>query len=515
MGVKTALISVSDKTGLEEFATGLNELGIGIISTGGTAKFLASSGIHVGLVEDLTGFPEIMDGRVKTLHPKIHGGILSDRRKEEHQEQINQFDIRVIDIVVVNLYPFAETVSRPGILMDEVIENIDIGGPALIRAAAKNYRNVAVVVDPEDYRSVVEELKTNQNELRLATRQKLAAKAFNYTAFYESLISSFFRKEFGPVFPKHFTFGFRKSFEPRYGENPHQKAAFYKLPEVKEPCISNAVQLHGKRLSFNNVCDSDAAIELIKEFEKPAAVIVKHTNPCGAALCETVSEAFGKALKCDPISAFGGIIALNRECNSETAEQIASFFNEVVIAPSYSKEALDILKEKKNLRILQVKGLESVKPLPGLEFRKVGGGLLIQERDIYKLNKSELKTVTNKKPAKEQIRDMLFGWAVARHVKSNAIVLVKNEATVGIGAGQMSRVDSVKLACQEAGGKAIGSVLVSDAFFPFRDSIDLASKSGVTAVIQPGGSVRDEEVIEAADEHEMVMLFTGHRCFRH
>lgn len=515
MKVERALISLSDKTGLEELAKGLKELGIEIISTGGTAETIQKAGVPVKKVEEVTGFPEILDGRVKTLHPKIHGGILARRKKKKDRETLRNLGIETIDMVVVNLYPFSETVLEET-SREEILENIDIGGPTLIRAAAKNYRNVAVVTDKADYSRILDELKAT-GEIGQKTRKELATKAFEHATFYDSVIGGYFRSQNGGEagFPEELALGWKKKMETRYGENPHQRGAFYINLLEKGPSVASAEKLQGKDLSFNNINDSNSAIGLIKEFDRPAAAVFKHTNPCGTAVDDSISEAFKRALECDPKSAFGGIIALNRECDRKTAVEITSFFNEVVIAPSYREEALQQLKSKRKLRVLRVEGLDSAGPERGLDIKNVESGVLLQERDSYTPKKSDLETVTERKPAESQLKDMEFGWKVAKHTKSNAVILVKNEATVGIGAGQMSRVDAVKLAVEEAGEKAEGSVMVSDAFFPFRDSIDEASKVGVRAVIQPGGSIRDEEVIEAANEHKMAMVFTGHRCFRH
>lgn len=515
MVVKTALISVSDKRGIEDFAYSLHKLGIKIISTKGTAKIISSKGIPVKMVEEITEFPEILDGRIKTLHPKIHGGILFNREVCEHERQIRMFNIEQIDMVVANLYPFTKIVSKPNISLEQAIENIDIGGTVLIRSAAKNYRNVVVIVDPYDYKDVLNELYANKNDVSLTTKEKLAVKAFSYTAFYDSIISSFFREIFNVKFPKYFTLGFIKSFKLRYGENPHQEAAFYKSPITYDSSISNTIQLHGKKLSFNNIYDANTAIEMVKEFKEPFAVIIKHSNPCGASISENVSDAFRKALECDPISAFGGVIAVNRECDEKTAKQIASFFNEIVIAPSYTEEALNILKQKKNIRILQLKRLVITKPIHELDLKKVSGGILIQERDVYQLKRSDMKVMTKRGPTEKEIVDMIFGWKIVKYTKSNAVILVRDKATVGIGAGQMSRIDSVKLACEEAGRKAVGSVAVSDGFFPFSDSINKLAEFGVKAIIQPGGSIRDIEVIETANKYGIAVVFTGHRCFKH
>ncbi len=516
MDKKIALISVSDKFGLGEFAKGLEAIGFEIVSTGGTAKAIEKEGIKVTQVEDLTGFPEMLDGRVKTLHPKIHAGILADRSKKKHMSTIKKHGIREIELVVVNFYPFRETISKKNVSLEDAIENIDIGGPTLIRAAAKNNDTVAVVTSSDQYGDVLAELN-EKGVISPETRKRLAAKAFELTAAYDATISNFLHDRFlsGEKFPQSLSLSFEKSQSLRYGENWHQEACFYK-DAVSTSCgIGAAEQLHGKEISFNNINDANAAIELVKEFEEPAVVIIKHANPCGTAVNAVLSVAFKNALACDSTSAFGSVIALNQECDVATAEQITSFFNEIVIAPSFEKKALAVLKKKKNLRILLLPCLGKKKTEPGLEVKAVEGGILVQTKDSLLLNDGELKVVSKRKPSEKEMNDLLFGWKIAKHTKSNAIVLVKDLASVGVGAGQMSRIDATEIAVKKSNGKHKGAVLASDAFFPFRDNVDLAAKSGITAIIAPGGSVKDEEVIKAADEHGIAMVFTEIRHFKH
>ncbi|HIH16688.1 MAG TPA: bifunctional phosphoribosylaminoimidazolecarboxamide formyltransferase/IMP cyclohydrolase [Candidatus Diapherotrites archaeon] len=516
MKIKTALVSVSSKEGLVPFVKELAGLGIKIVSTGGTARALKQEGLAIQTVEELTGFPEMLDGRVKTLHPKVHGGILANRTDLDHVKQLKEQGIEAIDLVVVNLYPFKETIAKPHASLEEIIENIDIGGPTLIRAAAKNHEFVSVVVNPEWYEFVLEEIRKT-GSTSLETRRKLAREAFEYTAWYDALIGQWLGKRFGKPeeFPERFTAPFEKRQALRYGENPHQHAAFYQEPLVAEPCIASAQQVQGKELSFNNVADADAALELVKEFREPAAVIVKHNNPCGAAQAKTLSEAFRDAFECDQTAAFGGVIALNRACDESTAKQIASFFNEIVAAPDFEPAALEALKAKPNVRLLKVPGLESGTTAKRLSLRKVAGGLLVQDDDQVVFDHKTLKVVTRKEPGKEQLDALLFAFTVAKHVKSNAIVLAQGTKTVGIGAGQMSRIDSTEMAVKKAGERAQGAVLASDAFFPFPDNVEATAKAGVSAVIQPGGSVKDPEVIAAADRHGLAMVFTGLRHFKH
>jgi phosphoribosylaminoimidazolecarboxamide formyltransferase/IMP cyclohydrolase len=514
MKVGRALLSVSDKTGIVEFASALHKLGIELISTGGTAKRLSENKIPVVEVSSLTGFPEMLDGRVKTLHPKVHGGILADRGNKKHMKAVSDAGIKTIDLVCVNLYPFQKTVES-GAKLPEIIENIDVGGPALIRAAAKNFEHVAVIVNPNRYNSLLGELSENKLSLSEKTLSSLAVEAFSHTAAYDALIQQELGKRLTPedVFPEKLTLTFNREKELRYGENPHQKAAFYGEPIVKESCVVGARQLHGKQLSFNNILDIDNAFEIVKEFDKPTAVVVKHNNPSGVASAEKISKAFELAHAADPLSAFGCVVALNRKLDYATAELISKLFIEAVIAPGFDTKALALLKEKKNIRLLEVDRVG--KPGEGLDFKRVAGGLLAQTADVREVIESDLKVVSKRKPTKKEIEDMLYAWKVNRHVKSNSIVFAKDGVAVGIGAGQQSRVLAVSIAAKKAGDRAKGAALASDAFFPFRDGVDEAAKAGITSVIHPGGSVRDQEVIDAANEHGMVMVFTGIRSFRH
>ena len=524
--VKRALISVSDKTGVVEFAKALADMGVEIISTGGTAKALSDAGIKVTGISEVTGFPEMMEGRVKTLHPAVHGGLLADRSKPDHMRQIEEQGIRPIDLVAVNLYPFARTVARPDVTLEDAIENIDIGGPSMVRSASKNFASVTIVVDPSDYDSVLQELRANEGEVSCDTRAGLATKAFTHTAAYDTMISSYLQGKFMPeeAFPAWIDLRFEKTQELRYGENPHQKGAFYKTPGYSGPGIASAKQLSGKELSYNNIWDSNAALELVKEFDEPACVIVKHANPCGVAVDSDLSRAYAQALECDPVSAFGGIIAFNRAVTAEVAETIVGgpAFYEVIIAPKFEPDSIPILTERKkwgaNLRLLEVGDLrrpEGVGGIQSKDMKKVTGGLLVQDQDVSELNRSDLRTVTEKAPTDAQIEDLLFAWKVVKHVKSNAIVLAKDRQILGVGAGQMNRVNSVRLAVAQAGEKAKGAVLASDAFFPFPDGPQEAGEAGVAAIIQPGGSVKDQEVIDTANKYGMAMVFTGVRHFRH
>lgn len=510
---KYALLSVSDKTGIVDFARGLKEAGYKLLSTGGTAKAIKEAGIEVMEIADFTGFPEILDGRVKTLHPMVHGGILNIRTNKDHQETVEKHGIKNIDIVAVNLYPFEATVSREGVEFDEIIENIDIGGPSMVRSAAKNNAFVTIVVHNEDYEKVLAEIETHGGTLP-GTRLELAAKAYAHTALYDSVISNYLFNKLDIKFPTEYTIGGRLAQGMRYGENPHQDAAFYKVPLSKETGVSTAKQLHGKELSFNNIVDIHAAVELVKEFKDAACVIVKHMNPCGTSVSDTINSAYENALACDPVSAFGGIVALNREVNEALAKRLAEIFLEVIIAPSFSKEAIDILTKKKNVRLMELP-LESQRGNE-LDFKKVTGGFLLQDRDLHTFDSfNELNCPTKRKPTSEELKSLEFAWVVAKHVKSNAIVYVKGTSTIGVGAGQMSRVDSSKIAATKAQSPLEGCVMASDAFFPFRDSVDEAASRGIKAIVSPGGSIRDEEVIQAADEAGIAMVFTGVRHFRH
>ncbi|MAC33747.1 MAG: bifunctional phosphoribosylaminoimidazolecarboxamide formyltransferase/inosine monophosphate cyclohydrolase [Haliea sp.] len=516
--VTRALISVSDKSGIVDFARGLSEHGVELLSTGGTYRLLRDEGLAVTEVSDYTGFPEMMDGRVKTLHPKVHGGILARRGQDD--AVMAEHDIRGIDMVVVNLYPFEATVAKPDCSLEDAIENIDIGGPTMVRAAAKNHRWVNIVVNASDYAGILEEMRANQGATRLATRFDLAIKAYEHTAAYDGAIANYFGRQVpggSESFPRTFNTQFHKVQEMRYGENPHQQAAFYVEARPAEAGIATATQLQGKELSYNNVADTDAALECVKNFEVPACVIVKHANPCGVAVAASIREAYELAFATDPESAFGGIIAFNRELDAQTAKAIVDRqFVEVIIAPSVSAEARAAVAEKKNVRLLACG--EWAAPVPALDYKRVNGGLLVQDRDLGMVGPDDLKVVSKVQPDAQQLRDLLFAWKVAKFVKSNAIVYARNGQTVGVGAGQMSRVNSARIAAikaEHAGLEVRGSVMASDAFFPFRDGIDNAGQAGIAAVIQPGGSIRDEEVIAAADEHGMAMVFTGMRHFRH
>jgi phosphoribosylaminoimidazolecarboxamide formyltransferase / IMP cyclohydrolase len=523
--VTRALLSVSDKSGLIEFARALAVHNIELISTGGTAKAIADAGLKVKDVSELTGFPEMMDGRVKTLHPKVHGGLLAIRDNKEHASAMTAHGIAPIDLLVVNLYPFEATVEK-GADFEECIENIDIGGPAMIRAAAKNHDDVAVVVEAADYQAVLDELKANQGATTLPLRRKLAAKAYARTAAYDAAISNWFAGELNTEAPEFRAFGGRLIQALRYGENPHQKAAFYRLPD-KRPGVSTFRQLQGKELSYNNINDTDAAFECVAEFDPKrtaACAIIKHANPCGVAEGPDLAAAYRKALACDSTSAYGGIIALNRTLDAETARAVTGIFTEVIIAPDASDEAIAIVAGRKNLRLLLTGGLPDPRA-PGLTAKTVAGGLLVQSRDNAVVDDMVLKVVTKRAPTEREMRDLIFAFRVAKHVKSNTIVYAKDLATVGIGAGQMSRVDSARIAARKAQDAAAelklaepltkGSAVASDAFFPFADGMLACIEAGATAVIQPGGSIRDDEVIKAADEHDIAMVFTGVRHFRH
>jgi phosphoribosylaminoimidazolecarboxamide formyltransferase/IMP cyclohydrolase len=503
---------VADKQGLFNLANYLDQMNVEIISTGGTANVLKEAGISVILVSDITNFPEMLDGRVKTLHPKIHAGILA-LRTPEHLKQLEEQGISPIDLVIVNLYPFAKTIAKPDVTMEEVIENIDIGGPTMIRAAAKNYNYVAVVTSPARYEEVLIELKENDCCISHELSYKLACEAFAHTAHYDAIIHQYLEKD---TFPNTLNLTYQKVQSLRYGENPHQQASFYKDTQISIPGISNAKQLHGKELSYNNILDLNSALELVKEFDEGfACVIIKHNNPCGVAVTDSQLTAYKLAKETDPTSAFGGIVSFNQQVEKDTAEELIQTFIEAIIAPGFSKEALKILKTKKDVRLLEVATWQKDLSVPTFTIRSVAGGLLVQESDLKEITPQELKVVSKRKPTQQEINAMLFGWKVVKHIKSNAIVLAKENRTLGIGAGQMSRVDSVKIAVNKAGPEAFGGIMASDAFFPFRDGIDLADKAGIRAVIQPGGSIRDEEVIKAADEYGMAMVFTGIRHFRH
>jgi phosphoribosylaminoimidazolecarboxamide formyltransferase / IMP cyclohydrolase len=519
--IAQALLSVSDKTGLVEFARALDAMGVNLISTGGTAKAIADAGLPVTEVADYTGFPEMLDGRVKTLHPAIHGGILARRDSLDHMAALAEHGIASIDLVVVNLYPFRQAVARPGCSLDEAIENIDIGGPTLVRAAAKNHAHVGVVVDPADYPALLDELRANGRQLGNATRFRLAQKAFSHTASYDGAISNYLtardETSASQAFPGRFNWQGVKVQDLRYGENPHQQAAFYRDESPAPGTIATYRQLQGKELSYNNIADSDAAWECVNTFAEPACVIVKHANPCGAAIAATPLEAYTLALATDPTSAFGGIIAFNREIDAQTVDVVAAQFLEVLIAPGYSVDAIERISKKINVRVLAVQG-GGTDAGNIWDMKRVGGGMLLQTADRQGVDAASLSVVSRKAPTPSQLADLLFVWRVAKFVKSNAIVYGAGGRTLGVGAGQMSRVDSTRIAAikaQAAGLSLAGSVVASDAFFPFRDGLDVVADNGAVAIIQPGGSVRDAEVIAAADERGLAMVFTGIRHFRH
>ncbi len=518
--IHRALVSVSDKSGLADLSKVLHEMGVEIISTGGTANFLREKNIPVVDISDYTGFPEIMDGRVKTLHPKVHGGLLAMRDKASHLAQMKEQSIQPIDMVVVNLYPFRETAAKEGVTFPEVVEQIDIGGPSMVRSAAKNHASVAVVTDPNDYGWIIQELKNNRGALSDATRFILAQKAFAATASYDGAIATWFservwstegvKKETGTI-PASEVISLQKVTDLRYGENPHQRAALYRRTFDPKFGVAGAEILHGKELSYNNLLDSDAAWNLVLEFDKPAAAVIKHTNPCGIAQSDRLVDAYTLARDCDPVSAFGSVIAFNRSIDAETALEVNRLFVEVVLAPEFAEDAIAILKQKKNIRLLRVS-----RTAPStLQHRQIGGGYLVQDADMYFLNPGDLKTVTNRAPTAEELNALLFGWRVVKHVKSNAIVFTDSSRMLGIGAGQTSRVDAVKWGAMKATLPLQGSSMASDAFFPFADGLVTAASYGIRSVIQPGGSVRDAEVIDAANEHNIAMIFTGIRHFKH
>lgn len=511
---KRAIISVSDKTGAVDLAKELVGLGYEIVSTGGTFKAITQAGVQATYVTEITGFPEILEGRVKTLHPHVHGGILA-KRTPEHLEQLEKLGIVPIDLVVVNLYPFKQTIAKENVTLEEAIENIDIGGPTMVRAAAKNYQSVTIVVNPSRYEQVIGELKSKgavSAELRLS----LAAEAFAHTADYDTYIADYLAKVSGEkvMFPKTIAFRGEKIQELRYGENPHQKAAFYREPGETGPGIGTARQIHGKELSFNNIVDLNAALAIVQEFQQPAAVIIKHTNPCGTALGENIALAYEKAFQADPVSAFGGIVGLNQPVDKETAEKMIETFLEAIIAPAFSPEALEVLSKKANVRLLET-GDTNREQETKIDIKKVSGGFLLQEEDQGAVKEADLQVVTQRKPTTEELQELMFSWKVVKHVKSNAIVVSKNRQIIGVGAGQMNRVGSANIAFEQAGAKCDRAVLASDAFFPFRDTVDAAAKAGITAIIQPGGSMRDEDSIKACDEYGITMVFTGMRHFKH
>ncbi|RFU60604.1 bifunctional phosphoribosylaminoimidazolecarboxamide formyltransferase/IMP cyclohydrolase [Bacillus sp. V59.32b] len=509
---KRALLSVSDKTGIIEFAKGLKEAGFEIISTGGTKKALTENGIEVTGISDVTGFPEILDGRVKTLHPNVHGALLARHGDPEHQRQLEQHNITPIQMVCVNLYPFQQTIAKPDVTPEDAIENIDIGGPTMLRSSAKNHEYVTVVTDPADYGAVLTEL-FEQGEVQPATRRRLAAKVFRHTASYDAVISEYMTKLAEEENPESLTVTYELKQTLRYGENPHQKASFYKKPLGSAFSIAHAEQLHGKELSYNNINDADAAIQIVKEFKEPAAVAVKHMNPCGVGTGSIIREAFKKAYEADETSIFGGIVALNREVDRETAEMLSGIFLEIVIAPAFSKEAYEILTAKKNIRLLTIdfNGNQKIER----KLTSIEGGLLIQDMDTYGLDQANITVPTKRQPTGQEWEALKLGWNVVKHVKSNAIVVCDDKMTLGVGAGQMNRVGAANIALEQAAERAKGSALASDAFFPMDDTVEAAAKAGITAIIQPGGSVRDEDSIKKADEYGIAMVFTGVRHFKH
>lgn len=511
--MKRALISVFDKTGIVDFARSLDSMGWEIISTGGTSTKLKEEGIKVQDISDLTKFPECFDGRVKTLHPNVEGGILAIRDNENHQKQMAELGIEPIDIVVCNLYPFKQTILKPGVSHEEIIENIDIGGPTMIRAAAKNYKFVTVLTDPEDYSKVIGELQA-QGDTSAETKELLAAKVFIHTSHYDALIANYFSEKLNITSPKTITLTYEKKQDLRYGENPHQSATFYTSIQGTEGTLTSAVQLHGKELSYNNIGDTDGALETLKEFDEPTIVAAKHANPCGVGSAATIAEAYAKAYEADPVSIYGGIVASNREIDKATAEKMAEIFLEVIVAPSFSKEALEILSQKKNIRLLQLENITQ-KNYKATKAKTVLGGLLIQDLDTLLLSESDMKVVTKRQPTPAELKDLLFAWKVVKHTKSNGIAIAKDLCTTGVGPGQVSRIWALENAIRQGGEKVKGSVMASDAFFPFSDCVEAAHEAGITAIIQPGGSVRDELSIETADKYGIAMIFTGMRHFKH
>ncbi len=508
---KRALLSVSNKDGLAAFAKKLIELDYELVSTGGTKRAIEAEGLPVKSISEITNFPEIMDGRVKTLHPSVHGGLLAKRGSDEHMSQLDELGIQTIDLVAVNLYPFKETIAKEGVTEADAIENIDIGGPTMLRSAAKSFEDVAVVVDPADYEQVITGLQ--EGELSFEARKKLAAKVFRHMANYDAMIAEYFAEAVEEVYPETYTVTYEKVQGLRYGENPHQTAAFYQKANYGGASLADAKQLNGKELSYNNIQDANAALDIVLEFEEPAAVAVKHMNPCGVGTGNTLFEAYGKAYAGDPISIFGGIVALNREVDEETAAKLKEIFLEIIIAPSFSQAALDLLTQKKNLRLLEV---ELKKPeTQSHKLTSVNGGLLIQDTDEGSLEDVELEVATERQPTEQELKDLALGWQVVKHVKSNAIVVAKSDQTLGVGAGQMNRVGAAKIALEQAGDQAEGAIMASDAFFPMPDTVETAARAGVKAIIQPGGSKRDQDSIDACNQHGIAMVFTKMRHFKH
>lgn len=512
--IKRALISVSDKTGVIEFAAELQKLGVEIISTGGTSKLLSDNGINVIGISEITGFPECLDGRVKTLHPAVHGGILAMRDKEAHMNQIRELNIAPIDLVVINLYPFKQTIMKPDVTLEDAIENIDIGGPTMLRSAAKNHKDVTVICNPSDYQAVLKEFKET-NDVSYDTKYRLALKVFEHTASYDAMISDYLRKQINAELPDNITLTFEKVQDLRYGENPHQKAIYYKEIKPFEGSLVSAVQLHGKELSFNNINDANGAVEALREFEGPTVVAVKHANPCGIGTGYDIYDAYIKAYKADPISIFGGIVAANGTIDERTAEEISKIFVEILIAPDYTEEAMSILTRKKNIRIMKLDHINSKVPAGNIDLKKVSGGLLIQDIDTGLYNEEDLKIVTDRIPTEREMEDMKFALKVVKHIKSNGIVIAKDGKTVGIGPGQVNRIWAVENAVKQATDATKGSVMASDAFFPFDDCVQAAAKAGITAIIQPGGSINDADSIKKANELGIAMVFTGMRHFKH
>ncbi len=514
-----ALISVSDKTGIVEFSKKLNELGIEIVSTGGTYKVLTEAGLPVIGISDVTGFPECLDGRVKTLHPNIHAGLLAMRSNEEHMKQVKELGVDLIDMVVVNLYPFKQTIMKPGVTLEDAIENIDIGGPTMLRAAAKNYQDVSVIIDPADYEQVISEIKAD-GKVSVKTNFYLAAKVFNHTAYYDTMIANYLRDKAGiEKYPQTLSMTFEKVQSMRYGENPHQKAAFYKEVGSNKGMLTNIEQLHGKELSFNNINDTHGALELLKEYDEPTIVACKHSNPCGVASGKDIHDAYVKAYNTDPVSIFGGIVCANRKIDKATAEEISKIFLEIVLAPDFDDDALEVLTKKKNIRLLKLADMDVKQPETAFDVKKVSGGILVQDID-NKLLGDELKVVTDRKPTDKEMEDLLFTWKIVKYTKSNGIAIGKDKQSVGIGPGQVNRIWATEQAIDH-GQKQLGedtvkgAVLASDAFFPFSDCVEAAHKAGITAIIQPGGSIRDQESIDACNKYGIAMVFTGMRHFRH